>query len=156
MRRMVIGGIVAALVLAGCGSSGSSAKPRDTTTTTRVATTTSTGTAIGRPTEWRDDTAHWKQLVPGSLALGRAAVADELAAHYRGGDTSEVGQVEIAEVRLGEPLVVALRETGVSDGIPGREIEVTLEGGDQGWAVVSARVRDLCVQVDESNPTQCG
>ncbi len=92
----------------------------------------------------------------GRLRAGRAAVADELAARYRGGDTSEVGAVAVAEVGSGEPLVVVLRETGVSDAVAGRDIEITLEGGDAGWGVASARVRDACVvAVDEADPTQC-
>jgi hypothetical protein len=155
-RRLVLTVVAAAAVVpTACGSSDSTAKPRDTTTTL-AATTTSTGATIGRATEWRDVTAYWRHLVPEPLAEGRTAVANELAARYRGGDTSEVGQVAVAEVRTGEPLVVVLQETGVSDAVLGRDIEITLDGGDQGWAVVSARVRDLCMQVDQSNPTQCG
>lgn len=155
VRRLCITTAIASLLaLSACGSSGSESES-STTTTTKPAST-STSRAIGRPTGWRDDTAHWRQLVPGSLALGPAAVADELAARYRGGDTSEVGQVTVAEVRSGEPLVIVLRETGVSDAVPGRDIEITLEGGDQGWAIASARVRDLCMQVDESDPMRCG
>ena len=61
----------------------------------------------------------------------------------------------MAAVGTGEPLVVSLRETGVSDGVYGRDIEITLEGSDEGWSVVGARVRDLCVEVAASRPTHC-
>ena len=115
----------------------------------------SSSALTGRPTQWRDDTAHWKQLAPDPFDVGPTALADELAARYRGGDTSSVGQVSVAAVRTGEPLVVVLLESGVSDGISSRDIEITLEGSDEGWSVVGARVRDLCVEVAESHPTQC-
>jgi hypothetical protein len=157
-RRFVFLVVTAALLVGAtaCGSDGSTAEPRDTTTTSRLTTTTSMGATIGRPTEWRDESARWKQLAPTPFSERPSAVADDLAAIYRGGGTSEVGEVKVLEVRTGEPLVVVLRETGVSDGIPGRDIEVTLEGSDEGWSVVGARVTDYCVQVDESHPTQCG
>jgi hypothetical protein len=146
------------LIAAGCGSDGSKATGGTSTSTSTAPTSTSTTLAdtIGRPTQWRDETARWKQLAPTPFSEGPTAVADDLAAIYRGGDTSEVGEVKVLEVRTGEPLVVVLRETGVSDGIPGRDIEITLEGSDAGWAVTGARVRDYCMQVDESQPTQCG
>jgi hypothetical protein len=157
-RRTVAAACAAFVVgVAACGSSGSTATPSNTSTTSKATTTTSTSqAATGRPTQWRDDTAHWTQLAPQPFDEGPQAVADDLAALYRGGDTSEVGDVSVEAVRTGEPLVVVLGEVGVSDAVLGRDIEITLEGGDQGWAVVSARVRDLCMQVDESNPTQCG
>lgn len=146
------------LLAAGCGSDGSTAKGGASTSTTTASSTTSTTLAadIGRPTEWRDETARWKQLAPRPFSEAPAAVADDLAAIYRGGDTSEVGEVTVLSVGTGEPLVVVLRETGVSDGITGRDIEITLEGSDAGWGVVGARVKDYCMQVDESHPTQCG
>jgi hypothetical protein len=149
---------VAAVVVgvAACGSSTTDAKAPSSTTTKPTATTSTTSSPVaGRPTQWHDDTAHWQQLAPDPFDLGPTAIADELAARYRGGDTSEVGQVSVAEVRTGEPLVVVLREQGVSDGILDRTIEITLEGGDRGWKVVSARVRDGCVEVAESDPTHC-
>jgi hypothetical protein len=157
---LVRSGAVAALVaglalLAACGGSSGDGRATASSSTSSSSTTTTAPPATGRATQWRDDTARWRQLVPGALAMGRAAVADELAARYRGGDTSDVGEVAVAVVGSGEPLLVTLRETGVSDRIPGRDIEITLEGGDQGWSIASARVRDLCVEVDESNPTQC-
>lgn len=150
--------MAAALAVAACGSSGGSAARGPTTTAStapRPTTSTAPAQGSGRPTTWRDDTAHWKQLVPAPISKSPAQVADDLAAAYRGGDTSEVGQVSVQEVRTGEPLVVVLSESGVSDGIPGRDIEITLEPGDEGWAVSSARVRDRCVEVAESNPAQC-
>ncbi len=142
--------------LAACGSD-STATTSTTSSTAKPDSTTSTSTLAltGRPTQWRDDTAHWKQLALDPFDVGPTALADELAARYRGGDTSSVGQVSVAAVRTGEPLVVVLRETGVSDAVYGRDIEITLEGSDEGWSVVGARVRDLCVEVAESNPTQC-
>lgn len=160
VRMIGLAGTVAAwmLLVAACGSSsGSAARTSSTTSRARATTTTTSATtpATGRPTTWRDDTAHWKVLAPRAFSESPAQVADDLAARYRGGGTSEVGQVSVQEVRTGEPLVVVLSESGVSDGILGREIEITLEGGDEGWAVSSARVRDRCVEVAESNPAQC-
>jgi len=148
-----------AIVATACGSDGSTGRAGGdaaaSSSTTASTTSTTQAADVGRPTTWRDETAHWQQLAPGRFAEGPAAVADDLAARYRGGDTSEVGQVMVDEVRTGEPLVVLLRETGVSDGVLGRDIEITLEGSDEGWGVVGARTRDFCVQVDESK-SQCG
>ena len=155
-RRFLVLAVAAAAAVGatGCGSSGGSHSGGSSPTSVAGRTTTTTTGAVA--TSWRDDTAHWRQLAPGAFALGRAAVADELAARYRGGDTSEVGAVAVAEVNSGEPLVVVLRETGVSDTVAGRDIEITLEGGDAGWGVASARVRDACVvAVDEAHPTRC-
>ena len=142
--------------LAACGSD-STVATSTTSTTAKPGSTTSTSSSAlkGRPTQWRDDTAHWKQLAPDPFDVGPTAIGDELAARYRGGDTSSVGQVSVAAVGTGEPLVISLRETGVSDGVSSRDIEITLEGSDEGWSVVGARVRDLCVEVAESHPTQC-
>ena len=51
----------------------------------------------------------------------------------------------VTQVGTGEPLVVVLTETGVPDPAVTRvETEITLEGGDQGWAVTSARQRSVC------------
>ncbi len=153
-RVFLLGAVTFALVA--CGSDSTVAE--STTSSTAKpgpATSTSSLALIGRPTDWRDDAVHWKQLAPDPFDLGPTAIADELAARYRGGDTSSVGQVSVAAVRTGEPLVIVLRETGVSDGVYARDIEITLEGSDEGWSVVGARVRDLCVEVAESNPTQC-
>ena len=148
--------VTVALVLAACGSDSPVATSTTSSTAKRGPTTsTSTVPLTGHPTQWRDDTARWKQLAPDPFALGPAAVADELTARYRGGDTSSVGQVTVAAVQTGEPLVVGLRETGVSDAVSSRDIEITLEGSDEGWSVVGARVRDLCVEVAESHPTEC-
>jgi hypothetical protein len=148
---------VAVVVLAACGSSGGSSAGSTTSSTSRSTSTTSTttGSTTGATTTWRDDTAHWKQLVPAPISRSPQLVAEDLAAAYRGGDTSAVGQVTVQEVRTGEPLVVVLAEAGVSDTVLSREIEITLEPGDEGWAVSSARVRDRCVQVDAADPAQC-
>ena len=142
--------------LAACGSDSTVATPA-TSSAAKPGSTTSTSSLplIGRPTQWRDDTARWKQLAHDPFDVGPTAIGDELAARYRGGDTSSVGQVSVAAVGTGEPLVISLRETGVSDGVSSRDIEITLEGSDEGWSVVGARVRDLCVEVAESHPTQC-
>ena len=153
-RVFVLGAVTCAL--AACGSD-STVATSTTSATAKPGSTTSTSSSAlnGRPTQWRDDTAHWKQLAPDPFDVGPTAIGDELAARYRGGDTSSVGQVSVAAVGTGEPLVISLRETGVSDGVSSRDIEITLEGSDEGWSVVGARVRDLCVEVAESHPTQC-
>jgi hypothetical protein len=158
-----VAAFVAVVALAGCGSSGGSSagsttsSPSRSTSTTSTSTSTSTtsGPATGATTSWRDDTARWKQLVPAPISKSPQLVAEALAAAYRGGDTSAVGQVSVARVGTGEPLVVTLAESGVSDTVLSREIEITLEPGDEGWAVSSARVRDRCVQVDAADPAQC-
>src|SRR4051794_36100898 len=112
MRRLVVVGLssAAVVVLSACGNSGSATSRPDTTSSTKLTTTTSTTAPIAGTTAWRDDTAHWKQLVPEPLATGRQEVADELAARYRGGDTSDVGLVAVTDVGTDEPLVVELTE----------------------------------------------
>ena len=147
---------IAVAGLAACGSSSSTAKPKPTTSTSKPATTSTPAGVTGRPTQWRDVTAEWKARAPGPFAKGPEAVAQDLAAAWRGGDTSAIGQIDVVAVRTGEPLVVVLRETGgANDGIVGTDVEITLEGGDEGWAVVSARSRRTCVEVAESEPTHC-
>ena len=146
---------VAVVGLAACGSSSSTAKPKPTTSTT--STSKSTTGSTGRPTQWRDVTAEWKARAPGPFAKGRTAVAEDLAAAWRGGDTSTVGVIDVVAVRTGEPLVVVLRETGgAKDGIVGTDVEITLEGGDEGWAVTSARAQDTCTgTADQADPNRC-
>ncbi|MEO6469764.1 MAG: hypothetical protein ABIP21_11755 [Acidimicrobiia bacterium] len=146
---------IAAVGLAACGSSSSTAKPKPTTSTSKPATTTTGST--GRPTQWRDVTAEWKARAPGPFAKGPDAVAEDLAAVWRGGDTSTVGMIVVVAVRTGEPLVVVLRETGGADAtVASTDVEITLEGGDEGWAVISARAQSTCVgTVDQADPTRC-
>ena len=102
-------------------------------------------------------TTEWKSRAPGPFAKGPEAVAEDLAAAWRGGDTSEVGQISVVAVRPGEPLVVVLRETGGADAtVATTDVEVTLEGGDEGWAVIAARAQDTCAgSVDPADPTKC-
>ena len=151
----VVGAVVG---LAACGSSSSTAKPKPTTSTSKFATTSTTDAGLsGRPTQWRDVTAEWKARASAPFAKGAHAVAEDLAAAWRGGDTSTVGVIDVVAVRTGEPLVVVLRETaGANATVASTDVEITLEGGDEGWAVVSARAQDTCVgKVDESEPTHC-
>ncbi len=147
--------VVLLTALAACGSGGSSAGGSSTSSSTTSSTSTP---PAGGPTEWRDVTAEWKARSPGPFAEGPDAVAEDLAAAWRGGDTSEVGQIEVVEVRRGEPLVVVVRESGgANQNVVHTDVEITLEGGDEGWVVSSARAQELCrSQVDESQPTRCG
>jgi hypothetical protein len=141
-RVLAVTTVAFAVILAACGSSGGS-KSGSTTSTSTKATTTTTAACTGA--DWSEVTAAWKTLAPGPYAEGRQQVADDLAARRRGQDTSEVGQVSVREVRTGEPLVVVLSETGVPDVQVARvDTEITLEGGDQGWSVTSARQRSIC------------
>ena len=132
-----------ALAVTGCGSSGG---PRSSSSTSTLPSRTTVTTPSPCSTnEWVDVTAAWKQLAPGPYAEGRQQVAEDLAALRRGQDTSEVGQVSVAAVRPGEPLVVVLSETGVPDVKVARvETAITLDGGDQGWSVTAARQRSIC------------
>jgi hypothetical protein len=132
--------VAIAIVAAACGSSSGSTSGSSTSS---KGTTTTSAACAGA--EWSDVTSAWKTLAPGPYAEGRQQVADDLAALRRGQDTSEVGQVSVAEVRTGEPLVVALSETGVPDVQVQRvDTEITLDGGDQGWSVTAARQRSIC------------
>ena len=142
-RRVLTAATVAfAVTVAACGSSGGSKSGSSTSTSTKATTTT---TAACAGSAWSDVTAAWKTLAPGPYAEGRQQVADDLAALRRGQDTSEVGQVSVAKVGTGEPLVVVLSETGVPDAQVARvDTEITLEGGDQGWSVSSARRQSVC------------
>ncbi len=144
------------IALPACGSSASDAKPTSTTAKPGASSTSTTAGSRG-PTAWRDETAEWKSHAPRPFAKSPAGVAEDLAAAWRGSDTSEVGQITVAGVRPGEPLVVVLRETGgVDAAVASTDVEITLEGGDEGWAVTSARARDTCVtQVDPADPTHC-
>ena len=156
VRHVVIAGAV--IGLAACGSSSSTAKPpAPSASTTKPAATSTTAGVAGRPTQWRDVTAEWKARAPGPFAKGPDAIAEDLAAAWRGGDTSTVGVIDVVAVRTGEPLVVVLRETGGADAtVAMTDVEITLEGGDQGWALVSARSQSTCVSsVDPADPTKC-
>src|SRR4051812_9860253 len=142
-RRLTSLAAIAVITLAvtACGSSGE----RSGSSTTSEASSTTTTRAACAGAEWSDATAAWKTLAPGPYAEDRRQVADDLAALRRGQDTSEVGQVSVAAVRPGEPLVVVLSETGVPDVQVARvDTEITLDGGDQGWAVTSARQHSIC------------
>jgi len=141
-RVLALVTLACAVLVTACGSSGGSRSGSSTSTATKVTTTT---TAACAGSGWSDVTAAWKTLAPGPYAEGRQQVADDLAALRRGQDTSEVGQVSVAGVGTGEPLVVTLSETGVPDVQVARvDTEITLEGGDQGWSVSSARRHSIC------------
>jgi hypothetical protein len=144
-RRFLVCAAVAATALTACGSGDSkSGSSTSTSASSRTSTTTTTAAACANAA-WTDVTSTWTALATQPLAEGRQQVADDLAALRRGQDTSEVGQVSVAEVRTGEPLVVVLSETGVPDVSVARvDTEITLEGGDEGWSVTSARQRSIC------------
>src|SRR6185436_18642960 len=110
-RHLLMLVAIAAVAVAACGSSGGSKSGGSTSSSTKA--TTSTSTRACPDTEWADTTAAWQTLASGPYAEGRRQVAEDLAALRRGQDTSEVGQVTVAEVGTGEPLVVVLSETGV-------------------------------------------
>ena len=156
MRRVVTAGAVV-IGLAACGSGSTTAKSPTPSTAKPGATTSSTTAASPGSTAWGDVTAEWKFRAPGPFAAGPDAVAEDLAAAWRGGDTSAVGPISVVTVRTGEPLVVVLRETGGADAtVASTDVEITLEGGDQGWAVISARARQTCAsKVDPADPTHC-
>ena len=65
------------LIAAGCGSDGSKATGATSTSTSTASTSTSTTLpdTIGRPTQWRDETARWKRLAPTPFSEGPTAVA---------------------------------------------------------------------------------
>src|SRR6476620_11234147 len=105
-RHLLVLLLVVAVAVAACGSSGGSESGGSTSTESSATTTTTTRTCPD--TEWADATAAWQTLAPGPYAEGRRQVAEDLAALRRGQDTSEVGQVTVAEVGTAEPLVVVL------------------------------------------------
>ena len=96
-------------------------------------------------TKWVDVTARWKALAPKPFKKGPEAIARDLAALWRGGDTSSVGIVEVVAVQKGEPARVVIRERDVPDeSIAAVDYEITLEAGDEGWVVSKARARYSC------------
>ena len=155
--RNVVTASAVVIGLVACGSGSSTAKSPSPSTAKPGGTTSPTTAAAPGSTAWGEVTAEWKSRAPRPFAAGPDAVAEDLAAAWRGGDTSEVGQISVVSVRTGEPLVVLLRETGGADAtVASTEVEITLEGGDQGWAVVSARAQDTCVsRLDPADPTRC-
>ncbi len=162
MRRQVIAGTVvmaslAVGVVGGCGSDGDTAASTSSSSAATSSTTLAPDPLQQGRTEWSDDTARWRALVPAPLAMGPTEIAEQLAALLRGGDTSETGMVEVVAVGRGEPLVIVLRETGLGDdSVSGVDHEITLEGSESGWAVVSARRQSSCYRgVDETDATLC-
>ena len=145
---------VLTLVATACGSSGGSKSGGSSSTS--ASSSTSTTTTGATATAWQDVTATWKALAPAPFATGRQQVADSLAALRRGQDTSEVGQVTVARVGTGEPLVVTLAETGVADPAVVRVVtEITLEPGEPGWVVSAARQRSDCLRATAPDATSC-
>ena len=143
---------------AACGSSGGSKSGSSTTTTTTTKPTTTTSSAGAGTTAWVDVSATWKSMAPSSLSTNPQEVADDLAALRRGqGGTSDVGEVSVVEVRGGEPAVVVLAETGGGDPAVAKvETEITLEPGEGGWTVGSARQRSACFRAPTSaDATTC-
>jgi hypothetical protein len=150
-RSLLTLAVAACVVVAACGSSGSTATPDRTTTTSRRPTT-STGPAGEGTTAWVDVSATWKAMAPSSMSTNPHEVADDLAALRRGqGGTSDVGEVSVVEVRSGEPAVVVLAETGGGDPAVAKvETEITLEPGEGGWTVGTARQRSTCFRAPAS------
>ena len=154
MRRLVLICVTAAFVVAACGSDGSS--PGGGGSSSSSSTSTSTTTAAQGTTGWTDVTAAWKTLAPAPIAKSPEQVAEDLAALRRGQDTSEVGEVTVTSVRRGEPAVVVLTETGGPDeAVVSTETEITLEPGDEGWAVSAARQRSTCFRAPAPDATTC-
>ncbi len=147
--------VVALVGLAACGSNGS--KPvASSSSSTSSTSTTGPADNFGQ-TEWVDVTGRWKALAPKAFDASPDAVAEDLAALLRGGPTSEVGVVEVVSVQRGEPALVTIRETGLPDDATASiETEITLEPGDEGWLVSSARARQSCRRgVATTDPTGC-
>ena len=141
-RLLAVTAVACAVTVAACGSSSGSRSGSSTSTATKATTTT---TAACAGAGWTDVSAAWRTLAAGPFASGRQQVAEDLAALRRGQDTSEVGQVTVADVGTGEPLVVVLSETGGPDiEVTRVDTEITLEGGDQGWSLTTARQRSIC------------
>ncbi len=145
-RWSVVAVAVVGVLATGCGSDGST--PAASSSSSSTSSTTNTAPPVaGEQTDWTDATSQWKAIAPNSFAEGPDAVSRDLAALRRGGPTSEVGEVTVLDVRPGEPLVVVLGETGVpDDAVAAIETEITLEGGDEGWVVSTARSRRACAR----------
>lgn len=151
------------LFAAGCGSDGSSttgarsSTSSSTTSSTSTTSTTAPPAAVAGETTWIDATAKWKQLAPQAFAKMPAAAAEDLAALLRGGATSEAGMVEVVSVQGGEPAVIVIRETGLpDDAVYEATYEITMQPGDEGWVVSSARVKYGCLRgVDTTDDTRC-
>lgn len=155
--------VTLALGLAACGSSGGSSGEGSSTSSTTKSSgpdgttgTTPPPTVEGR-TAWQDVTAQWKEWVPAPISQGPQQVAEDLAATWRGSDTSEVGEITIVAVVTGEPLKIVLKETGGPDlAVVETDVEITLEPGDEGWAVSKARQQSSCRKAPESaSATSC-
>ncbi len=152
--RTIAAGLLMAtgtLALAACGSSGSSGKGSGPTSSTSRAAGTSGTTGTSAPptvagrTAWSDVSAQWKALVPNPISQPPEEIAQDMAATWRGMDTSSVGEISIVSISHGEPLKIVLKERGGADpGVIETDVEITLEGGDEGWAVSSARQQDTC------------
>ena len=102
-------------------------------------------------------TERWKTLAPKAFKKGPEAVAEDLAALWRGGDTSEVGTVAVVSVRKGEPAVIVIRESdGPDEAVAWVDYEITFEPGDEGWVVSKARAQSTCRRaIDPADPTHC-
>jgi hypothetical protein len=160
MRRLVVVGLctVALVVPTACGSSGGSGAGGSTTSSSSRTSTSTTTVAPGQgTTAWTDVTAEWKALAPTPFAKSPELAAEDLAALRRGQDTSEVGEVTVTAVRRGEPAVVVLTESGGPDAaVVSTETEITLEPGDEGWAVSAARQRSTCFRAPtDADATSC-
>jgi hypothetical protein len=96
-------------------------------------------------------------MAPSSMSTDPRTVAEDLATLRRGQDTSDVGEVSVAEVRKGEPAVIVLDETGGADPAVSKvETEITLQPGEGGWTVGTARQRSTCYRAPASpDATTC-
>ena len=150
---------IAVAALAACGSGSSTAKPEPTTSTSSAVTSSTTippAVVEGR-TKWVDVTERWKAVAANAFKEGPEAAAEDLAALWRGGDTSEVGIVEVVAVQKGEPAVVTIRERDVPDeAVAAVDYELTLEPGDEGWVLSKARAQYACRRaIDPADATHC-
>ena len=104
-------------------------------------------------TTWVDVTERWKALAPNAFSEGPDAVAEDLAALWRGGDTSDVGTVEVVSVKQGEPAVIVIRgRDGPDEAVASVDYEINLEPGHEGWVVSMARVNP-CAASPSIRPT---
>jgi hypothetical protein len=159
VAALVVGSM---LLAAGCGSDGSKPAASSSTSSSSTSSTSTTSTtappvAVAGETAWVDATAKWKQLAPNAFAETPTAAAEDLAALLRGGGTSETGVIEVVSVQGGEPAVIVIRETGLpDDSIYSATYEITMQPGDEGWVVGSARVKYGCLRgVDTNDDTRC-
>lgn len=154
-------GLVLVAVLAACGSSNPNAGPSTTSASTSPvspgSSTTIPAPVVEGRTAWVDVTDRWKALAPTPFDSSPEQAADDLAALWRGGDTSEVGLVEVAAVQRGEPAIIVIRERDIpDDSVAAVDYEITLQPSDEGWVLTKARAQRSCRRgVSSTDATLC-